>query len=155
MTIGVIYWFVFIHLGKPWDSAPDTLTSNETNTNYMNFRTNGYVICFLLLFCVYFTISALQLRYGYRQLKLRNTFMRSYGAIPNIFAKTFYAIPFLFELKVLMDWTFLEVQYIFICRHHWMHFNGLNWRTSMDWCTLLRINPRDTSRDHWEWRYPQ
>jgi len=52
-------------------------------------------------------MSALQLKYGYREVKMRNTFFENYNMVSYSYGKALWNIPFLFELKVLMDWTFL------------------------------------------------
>jgi hypothetical protein len=70
------------------------------------------VTTYFLLWSLYFYISALQLQLGYREVKLRNTMLKSYNNFSNIMVKVYYAIPFLFELKVLMDWTFIKVAYL-------------------------------------------
>jgi hypothetical protein len=47
------------------------------------------------------------LRYGYREMKMRNSFFETYNMVSYAYGKALWNIPFIFELKVLMDWTIL------------------------------------------------
>lgn len=64
------------------------------------------LIAFSFFYFFYFYLSALQVKYGYPQAKSLNSLMTRRG-FANYYAITVYtAIPFLYELKIIIDWTF-------------------------------------------------
>lgn len=69
---------------------------------------NGYLQAFFLIYCIYFLLSAMQLKYGYMPTKIRNTLLQHKNPISGVCVKTIRAIPFLQELKVIMDWSFMD-----------------------------------------------
>ena len=80
---------------------------NIANAEKCNdFSTNGYLVTFYILYCCYFAISALQIRFGLPELRKGAFMMGGYTVINNGLMKGFLAIPFLFELRVITDWTF-------------------------------------------------
>ncbi|MFH4973580.1 hypothetical protein AB6A40_000289 [Gnathostoma spinigerum] len=58
--------------------------------------------------CVYLLFSAWQIRNGYPNLCLGNLVTHAYGLSNMIFFKIFMAIPFLFELRTSIDWTWTD-----------------------------------------------
>ncbi|CAD8061977.1 unnamed protein product [Paramecium primaurelia] len=92
----LVFFFVYCYLLKLW---------NRTIEDFSDYNTS--IVLYFMLFCAYFYLSALQLRYGYRELKVRNQFLYVYNSLSYYFALIFYSIPFLYDLKVLMDWTCL------------------------------------------------
>ncbi|CAD8150413.1 unnamed protein product [Paramecium octaurelia] len=96
VILTLVFCFVYCYLLQLW---------NRNIDNYTEYNTS--IVIYFLLFCAYFYLSALQLRYGYRELKVRNQFLYIYNSLSYYFALTFYSIPFLYDLKVLMDWTCL------------------------------------------------
>lgn len=60
---------------------------------------------FYLLVCVYLTLSALQLRYGFPIMKKPSSTMQYYGELPNVGALIYNAIPFAIELRCVFDFT--------------------------------------------------
>lgn len=70
------------------------------------FNENSSLIIFYLLYTVYFMISAKQIRQGYRSTPPVNS-LRSNGYDPpqSIIHAVYLAIPFLHELRVILDWV--------------------------------------------------
>jgi len=64
------------------------------------------LIFFYILYCCYFWVSGLQIKYGVPEMKKGNFMMNSYSVVNKIALQGFMAIPFLFELKTFVDWTF-------------------------------------------------
>lgn len=60
------------------------------------------------MFCVYFTLSASQIRFGLPELKKGGFLLGNYSVVSKLIFETWYYIPFLFELKTILDWTFNE-----------------------------------------------
>ncbi|CAI5447515.1 unnamed protein product [Caenorhabditis angaria] len=56
----------------------------------------------------YFLVSAWQIRNGYPELCIGNLLTHSYGMINMIAFKVFMLIPFLFELRTAIDWTWTD-----------------------------------------------
>ncbi len=74
--------------------------------------TSGYgataaLIAFSFFYFLYFFLSCLQIRFGYKKYKSLNAIMTRRRMTNNVLLIVFTAVPFLFELKTFMDWSFL------------------------------------------------
>uniref|UniRef100_A0A914C7C0 Piezo-type mechanosensitive ion channel component n=1 Tax=Acrobeloides nanus TaxID=290746 RepID=A0A914C7C0_9BILA len=58
--------------------------------------------------CVYLIVSAWQIRNGYPTLCVGNLLTHSYGLFNMVAFKIFMLIPFLFELRTAIDWTWTD-----------------------------------------------
>ncbi|KAI1733340.1 piezo non-specific cation channel, r-Ras-binding domain-containing protein [Ditylenchus destructor] len=58
--------------------------------------------------CIYFFVSAWQIRNGYPSLCVGNLLTHSYGLANMVLFKVFMAVPFLFELRTSIDWTWTD-----------------------------------------------
>uniref|UniRef100_A0A915AVG5 Piezo-type mechanosensitive ion channel component n=1 Tax=Parascaris univalens TaxID=6257 RepID=A0A915AVG5_PARUN len=58
--------------------------------------------------CIYLLISAWQIRNGYPALCIGNLITHAYGLANMIFFKAFMAIPFIFEVRTAIDWTWTD-----------------------------------------------
>ncbi len=65
-------------------------------------------VIFAFFYFIYFFLSALQIRYGYKKYKRLNSFMSKRTIVNNLILSIFTAIPFLYELKMMMDYSFTE-----------------------------------------------
>jgi piezo-type mechanosensitive ion channel component 1/2 len=76
-------------------------------TSEANLYAPSYaLIAFSFFYFFYFYLSALQIKYGYKEVKSLNSLMTRRG-FANYYAVSIYtAIPFLYELKIIIDWTF-------------------------------------------------
>ncbi len=66
---------------------------------------NGYVKVYYCLWLAHFTFSALQIRYGYPIAPYKQTFLRDTSPMIIWLYRIYRAIPFLWEMKVITDWT--------------------------------------------------
>lgn len=74
------------------------------------FIENAALRRFYLLQCLCFGISALQLRWGYDSTSQASHFITKHGytAIPAAIYKVYRAVPFVFELRSVLDWVCAE-----------------------------------------------
>lgn len=61
---------------------------------------------FYIVFCLYFMIGAYQIQVGLPELKKGGFMQGEYNSVSKIIYETWYYIPFLFELRTIIDWTF-------------------------------------------------
>jgi hypothetical protein len=66
------------------------------------------LVIFYVIFCRYFTLSALQIRYGLPDTRKASSLTNSYDSLSCIGYRIFYILPFLLELKVILDWCFTK-----------------------------------------------
>ena len=64
------------------------------------------LIAFSFFYFIYFYLSALQVKYGYKEFKSFNSLMTRRGYVNYYMVSAYTAIPFLYEVKIIMDWTF-------------------------------------------------
>uniref|UniRef100_A0A915E8J2 Piezo-type mechanosensitive ion channel component n=1 Tax=Ditylenchus dipsaci TaxID=166011 RepID=A0A915E8J2_9BILA len=72
------------------------------------FAKNFFCQLWYFIKVIYFIISAKQIRSGYPKRQLGNAITNSFSAIYMILYKVYMAIPFLFELSLLMDWMWID-----------------------------------------------
>ena len=77
------------------------------SVKYIYQPTTAAVI-FAFFYFIYFFLSALQIRYGYKKYKRLNSFMAKRNLFNNLIVSIFTSIPFLYELKMMMDYSFTE-----------------------------------------------
>ncbi|CAB3409370.1 unnamed protein product [Caenorhabditis bovis] len=70
--------------------------------------TNKVAQAFYVIKSCYLLVSAWQIRNGYPELCIGNLLTHSYGMINMIAFKIFMNIPFLFELRTTIDWTWTD-----------------------------------------------
>jgi piezo-type mechanosensitive ion channel component 1/2 len=63
------------------------------------------LIFYYLIWLYYFTLSALQLRDGYPQAPFKAPFIRDTRFLTVWAFRIYKAMPFLWEMKVIIDWT--------------------------------------------------
>ncbi|GFR91628.1 piezo-type mechanosensitive ion channel component [Elysia marginata] len=73
-----------------------------------SFFSNRAAQLWYFIKCIYFGLSAYQIRCGYPTRILGNFLTKSYGILNMILFKGFLAIPFLLELRSLMDWIWTD-----------------------------------------------
>ena len=73
-----------------------------------DYQPQSALIAFSFFYFIYFFLSGLQVKYGYKKFKKINSFMVNRSSPNYYFMLIFIAIPFLYEIKCIMDWTFLR-----------------------------------------------
>ena len=98
-----IHIFIYFYLPKTTYSNQQTLNQaiNRISENY-------YTLIFYILYLFYFLFSGLQIKYGMTDIKKLSSLMQASNSFYNIVYKCYIHIPFLFELKNFIDWTFTK-----------------------------------------------
>lgn len=76
----------------------------ECNT----FKKNGYIKFFYFLWCVYFALSAYQIKAGLPEIRKGSFLVDQYNVYSSSIYRAYLAIPFIFELRSIIDWTFTK-----------------------------------------------
>jgi Piezo non-specific cation channel, R-Ras-binding domain len=107
---------------------------NEQSTMYadykcFDFKKNGYLIVFYIIFCRYFQLSALQIRHGYPDWKNPSSLTAKLDILHYIGNMIFYNLPFLLELKTVLDWCFTKTaldvnQWLELCEINHAMYNA-------------------------------
>ena len=97
-TVLGIHIFIFFYL--PYYGVVDT--TEELN----KLSNNIFILLFYLLYIFYFLFSGLQIKYGLSDLRKMSGLMKSSNLFNSVYYKVFKNIPFLYELKNFIDWTF-------------------------------------------------
>jgi hypothetical protein len=74
----------------------------------LNFHKNFALFSFYLLFCLYFMISAIQIRYGLPYTRKSSSLATKVDRVHQIIMLLYCNIPFLLELKAVLDWCFTK-----------------------------------------------
>ena len=77
---------------------------NETQCN--EFKYNTYLIIFYILYIFYLILSGLQVKHGFYDIKRKSFFKKNADDIISGLSKGFNEIPFMYEIKNAIDWTF-------------------------------------------------
>lgn len=72
------------------------------------YRPRGFLIAFSFFYFFYFFLSALQIKLGYKKYKSLNSIMTRRRQFNNLIMVCFTAVPFLYELKLMMDYSFCD-----------------------------------------------
>ena len=101
----VIFIHIFIYFYLPKVSQ---VISNNNNSDKKENKvtTNIFIFIFYILYIFYFIFSGLQIKYGLTGMKRVSSLMKASNFLYNISYKIYTQIPFLFELKNFIDWTF-------------------------------------------------
>lgn len=76
------------------------------STKCNNFEINPSLICFFLIYTTYFVIVALQLKFGLPSFRSGSfPLMKSTSRLSKIAFQFYRGIPFLFEIRTLVDWV--------------------------------------------------
>ena len=98
-----IHIFIYFYL-------PRTTYSNQQalNQKINRISENYYTLIFYILYLFYFLFSGLQIKYGMTDIKKVSSLMKASNMIYSMTYKCYIQIPFLFELKNFIDWTFTK-----------------------------------------------
>jgi hypothetical protein len=86
-------FLIFIYYLAPYDTP-------------LSFQPTSFLITFSIFYFIYFFLSCLQIKYGYKKYKHLNSFMTRRGYSNSLIVAVYTGVPFLYEIKIIMDWTF-------------------------------------------------
>lgn len=72
------------------------------------YHPSGFLVAFSFFYFIYFFLSALQIRLGYKKYKSLNSFLSRRRTLNSLICSIFTAVPFLYELKLMMDYSFCQ-----------------------------------------------
>lgn len=99
--------FIFFYLPMMGNyNLQNSITCEITGKSSCNdFEFNFYIKFFYLIYSLYLFFSALQIHYGIQDMRNKSLFMRGDNIIYASLFKAYKAVPFLYELKLTIDWT--------------------------------------------------
>lgn len=115
LSMGVLlisHLFIFFYLpfkgnyNQNFSIQCNSKSTGQVNIKCNDFSSNNYLIAFYLLHLVYFFFCSLQIRSGLHDFKHRSILMQGDDLFYYIVFKVYKHIPFLYEIKMMIDWTF-------------------------------------------------
>ena len=101
-VIVLLQWYVFFYCVQfSTSNDADPYSSNRVNEN-------PALIFFYLLTLTYLCVQAFQIRQGLPELKKGGFMIGSYSPLSKTIFYCWYYIPFMFELRTIIDWTFTK-----------------------------------------------
>ena len=77
------------------------------------FCASGSLQVLFLFKCVYWLLSALQIRDGYPMVAGERVLMRSYDLLPYGLFMLYRTLPFVYDIRTILDWTFIPTTLMF------------------------------------------
>jgi hypothetical protein len=97
--------FIFFYLPMMGNYNLQNSITCEIISSCNDFKYNLYIKLFYLIYSIYLFFSALQIHYGIQDMRNKSLFMRGDNIIYASLFKAYKAVPFLYELKLTIDWT--------------------------------------------------
>lgn len=105
-----------------------------------NFQLNLSLQFFYVLYLIYFIIAALQLRYGLPSFRSGSfPLMKSTSKASKILFQVYRGIPFLFEIRTLVDWVFTLTA---LDLNQWFRFENLYAQLYVNLCNSKTYQAR-------------
>jgi hypothetical protein len=96
VTVIFFHWFIFYY-------CPANSTSDK------KFTDSPVLMIYYLLKIAYFFYSARQIRYGFPEFEASHHFItRKFSWTRSLFLRTFRALPFVYEFRMLLDWICIK-----------------------------------------------
>ena len=105
-----IHIFIYFYLPKQSELYSNTDKAKKRNRDIHleknEVTSNIFIFIFYVLYIFYFIFSGLQIKYGLTDMRKVSSLMKASNLYYYITYKIYAQIPFLFELKNFIDWTF-------------------------------------------------
>ena len=112
--------FIYFPFRGNLNSGYEMFCQDEDNCHF--FSDNPSLIIFYIIYLCYMIPSALQIKYGFLDMKGKSILKRSTNEMNNLILEIYQKIPFLTEIKNIYDWTLtgtcLELQ-------QWIQFEAI------------------------------
>jgi len=95
---------------------------NDQNENCNNFLDNKYIIFFYILYIFYLSFSSLQIQKGLLDMKKKSILKSGDTSINSGIYNGYKNTPFLYEIKLAIDWTFTTTSLDFF---QWAKFESV------------------------------
>ena len=102
-------------------------------------KLNTYDLFFFLLYCGYFYLSALQIKYGFQDKNKSDLLQRGYSQFQGFLFNVYRLIPFLYEFKMFMDWYFTETSLSLV---QWIKLEEISCRLFLAKCSSKKFKER-------------
>ena len=112
------------------EDADSDLQCNDFGYNYT-------LIILYLLYIVYYISSSLQIKYGFYDMKRKSMLKSGEKSMNGIIYSVFKAIPFLYEIKSTIDWTFTKTSLDFF---QWNKFESVYDQVYITFCAMNAKN---------------
>ena len=105
-TTFICHFFAFFYFPMTGNNnlSNTVYCSNENSDLCNDFTKNAFIIIFYILYIFYLYASSLQIRKGYYDIRRKSLFKKN-TTITNYMYKIFNAIPFLPQLRNIIDWS--------------------------------------------------
>ena len=112
VIFGHIFIFFYCPFKGNWNMCTQ-LTCSNTNLEGEESQSNDFLKNFALIlvyifYVVYLTSSGLQVKYGFYDMKRKSMLKSGNSSINGTIYTSYKAIPFLYEIKLAIDWTFTK-----------------------------------------------
>ena len=97
--------FFYFPMKGNYNTCNSVYCIDENSDSCNDFKKNGFVIFFYILYMFYLYFSSVQIRLGYYDIKRKSLFKRN-TTITNLMSTAFNAIPFLPQIRHVIDWTY-------------------------------------------------
>ena len=102
-----LYKTVFCQKSEGTDNTESKDSNDSDDSEECNdFNENGYLIGFYVIYMIYFIFSGMQIKFGFYDMKKKSILKGGYSSMNKTFNTTFRVIPFLYEIKLAIDWAF-------------------------------------------------
>ena len=95
--------FIYFPMKGNINSGNELFCVEEGKCN--DFNSNKSLIFFYLFYLFYLVPSALQIKYGFNDMKKKSLLKRNHTEINNLLVNIYQQVPFLNEIKNILDWT--------------------------------------------------
>ena len=126
--------------GTPYCEPEDkNAEESEDDEPYQcnDFRYNYTLIICYLLYLVYLISSGLQIKYGFYDMKRKSMLKAGDKSLNGTIYNAYKAIPFLYEIKLAIDWTFTKTC---LDLFQWNKFEGVYDAVYVTYCQMNAKN---------------
>ena len=112
---------------------------NDQNENCNNFLDNKYIIFFYILYIFYLSFSSLQIQKGLLDMKKKSILKSGDTSINSGIYNGYKNTPFLYEIKLAIDWTFTTTSLDFF---QWAKFESVYDTIYLTMCNMKNFKTK-------------